>query len=76
MVTFKMPKETDEQKAVRNAAIVQATLNAAHIPLHVAEAVVKVMELALKCAVENRVGRVGSAGEDSPAPGRPDCRVD
>ncbi len=50
MATFKLPKETDEQKIVRNAAIVQATLNAAHIPLNVAEDAVKVMELALKCA--------------------------
>jgi len=50
MATFKLPKETDEQKSIRDAAIQQATLNAAHIPLHVAEDVVKVMELALKCA--------------------------
>ena len=49
MATFKMPKETEEQKASRNAAIVQSTLNAAHIPLHVSEQSVKVMELALKC---------------------------
>ena len=49
MATFKLPKETEEQKSTRNAAIVQATLNAAHIPLHVAEDAVKVMELALKC---------------------------
>ena len=50
MAKFKMPKETDEQKSAREAAIVQATLNAAHIPLHVSEHAVKVMELALKCA--------------------------
>lgn len=50
MAKFKMPKETDEQKSAREAAITQATLNAAHIPLHVAEDAVKVMELALKCA--------------------------
>jgi glutamate formiminotransferase/formiminotetrahydrofolate cyclodeaminase len=50
MATFKMPKETDEQKSARDGAIVQATLNAAHIPLHTAEGAVKVMELALKCA--------------------------
>ena len=50
MATFKMPKETEEQKSARDAAIVQATLNAAHIPLHTAEGAVKVMELALKCA--------------------------
>ena len=50
MATFKLPKETDEQKSTRDAAIINATLNAAHIPLHVAEDAVKVMELALKCA--------------------------
>ena len=50
MATFKLPKDTEEQKEARNNAIIKATLNAAHIPLHVAEDVVKVMELALKCA--------------------------
>jgi glutamate formiminotransferase / formiminotetrahydrofolate cyclodeaminase len=50
MATFKLPKETDEQKDARNGAIIKATLNAAHIPLNVAEDAVKVMELALKCA--------------------------
>ena len=50
MAKFKMPKESDEQKSARDAAITQATLNAAHIPLHVSEHAVKVMELALKCA--------------------------
>jgi glutamate formiminotransferase/formiminotetrahydrofolate cyclodeaminase len=50
MATFKMPKDTDEQKSARDAAIIKATLNAANIPLHTAEGAVKVMELALKCA--------------------------
>jgi glutamate formiminotransferase/formiminotetrahydrofolate cyclodeaminase len=50
MATFKLPKETGEQKSTRDAAIMNATLNAAHIPLNVAEDAVKVMELALKCA--------------------------
>jgi formiminotetrahydrofolate cyclodeaminase len=50
MATFKMAKETEEQKSARNNAITQATLNAAHVPLHTAEGSVKVMELALKCA--------------------------
>lgn len=50
MTKFKMPKETDEQKSLRAAAITQATLNAARIPSHVAQRAVKVMELALKCA--------------------------
>src|SRR5258706_893116 len=50
MATFKLPKDTDEQKSARNAAVINATLNAANIPLHVADDAVKVMELALKCA--------------------------
>ncbi|HAV76854.1 MAG TPA: glutamate formimidoyltransferase, partial [Anaerolineae bacterium] len=50
MATFRLPKETDEQKSARNSAIIKATLNAAHVPLHVASDAVKVMELAIKCA--------------------------
>jgi glutamate formiminotransferase / formiminotetrahydrofolate cyclodeaminase len=50
MATFKLPKDTDEQKSARAAAIINATMNAANIPLHVADDAVKVMELALKCA--------------------------
>ena len=61
MGTFKLPKETDEQKATRNAAIVQATLNAAHVPLHVAGDSVKVMELAIKCARHGNVNAISDA---------------
>ena len=49
MATFKLPKDTEELKSTRNSAIIQATLNAAHIPLNVSEGAVKVMGLALKC---------------------------
>ncbi len=49
MATFKLPKETEDQKDTRNNAIVNATLNAAHIPLHVSKSAIKVMELAVKC---------------------------
>jgi len=61
MATFKLPKDTDEQKAARNAAIVRATLNAAHIPLHVAQDAVKVMELAFKCAQHGNVNAVSDS---------------
>lgn len=61
MATFKLSKETDEQKTARAKAIVQATLNAAHIPLHVAEDSVKVMELALKCAQRANVNAISDA---------------
>jgi formiminotetrahydrofolate cyclodeaminase len=61
MASFKLPKDTDEQKAARAKAIVQATLNAAHIPLHVAEDSVKVMELALKCAQRANVNAISDS---------------
>ena len=61
MGTFKHPKETEEQKAARSAAIISATLNAAHIPLHVSEHVIKVMELALKCAKKGNFNAISDA---------------
>jgi glutamate formiminotransferase/formiminotetrahydrofolate cyclodeaminase len=61
MATFKLPKETEEQKSTRNAAIIQATLNAAHIPLHVAEDAVKVMGLGLKCAKDANLNAISDS---------------
>jgi glutamate formiminotransferase/formiminotetrahydrofolate cyclodeaminase len=61
MATFKLPKETDEQKAARNAAIANATLNAAHVPLHVSKNALKVMELALKCAKDANLNAISDA---------------
>ena len=61
MGTFKLPKETEEEKKTRNAAIISATMNAAHMPLHVAEHVIKVMELALKCARKGNVNAISDA---------------
>ena len=61
MGTFKLPKETEEEKTARNAAIVGATLNAANIPLHVAEDVIKVMELALKCVKKGNANAISDA---------------
>ncbi|MBI5946385.1 MAG: glutamate formimidoyltransferase [Chloroflexi bacterium] len=61
MATFKLPKETEEQKEARDNAIIKATLNAAHIPLHVSEDVLKVMELALKCAKHGNVNAISDS---------------
>lgn len=61
MGTFKLPKGTEEQKTARNAAIINATLNAARVPLHVASDAVKVMELALKCARHGNVNAISDA---------------
>ncbi len=61
MATFKLPKETDEQQITRKSAIAQATLNAAHIPLHVSNHVVKVMGLALKCAQDANLNAISDS---------------
>jgi formiminotetrahydrofolate cyclodeaminase len=61
MGAFKLPKSIDEEKKAREAAIVQATLNAAHIPLHVCEDAVKVMELALKCANHGNLNAISDS---------------
>jgi glutamate formiminotransferase/formiminotetrahydrofolate cyclodeaminase len=61
MATFKMPKDTEEQKSARNAAITQATLNAAHIPLHVSMDAIKVMDLALKCAQRGNANAISDS---------------
>ena len=61
MGAFKLPKGTDEEKKARNAAIINATLNAAHIPLHVCEDAVKVMELALKCAQRGNLNAISDS---------------
>jgi glutamate formiminotransferase/formiminotetrahydrofolate cyclodeaminase len=61
MGAFKLPKSTNEEKKARDAAIVQATLNAAHIPLHVCEDAVKVMELALKCARHGNLNAISDS---------------
>ena len=46
MVAFKLPKETDEDKAVRTSAIQDGYAHAASVPLEIARASVDVMELA------------------------------
>lgn len=61
MATYKLPKDTEEQVLTRNASIAQATLSAAHIPLHVSATAVKVMELALKCARHGNVNAISDA---------------
>jgi glutamate formiminotransferase / formiminotetrahydrofolate cyclodeaminase len=61
MATFKLPRETEEQKQVRDSAIIKATLNAAHIPLNVSEDAVKVMELALKCARDGNLNAISDS---------------
>jgi formiminotetrahydrofolate cyclodeaminase len=46
MIAFKMPKETEEEKAARSAAIQAGYEHAASVPLEIAHAAVNLMELA------------------------------
>jgi glutamate formiminotransferase/formiminotetrahydrofolate cyclodeaminase len=61
MGAFKLPRDNEEQYAVRAAAIFNSTLNAAHVPLHVSEGAVKVMELALKCAQDGNLNAISDS---------------
>ncbi len=61
MGAFKLPKETDEEKATRAAAIQSATLNAAYVPLQSVKNSVKIMELALKCAEHGNLNAISDA---------------
>ena len=61
MGAFRLPKETSDEQAARTASIQSATLNAAHVPLHVAEGAVKVMELALLCVENGNVNAISDA---------------
>jgi glutamate formiminotransferase/formiminotetrahydrofolate cyclodeaminase len=61
MGTFRLPKDTEEQKTARKVAIIQATLNAAYVPLQVAADAVKVMEVAIKCAKSGNVNAISDA---------------
>jgi glutamate formiminotransferase/formiminotetrahydrofolate cyclodeaminase len=61
MGAFKLPKDTEEQQSSRSAAIINATLNAANVPLHVCEDVVKVMELAIKCAKDANINAISDS---------------
>lgn len=58
----KMPRDTDEQKAVRTAAMQDALKNATMPPLHIAEAAVKIMDLCMPAAEKGNKWAVSDAG--------------
>lgn len=61
MGAFRLPKETTKEKKARTSSIQSATLNAAHVPMHVAEGALKVMELALDCARSGNLNAISDA---------------
>jgi formiminotetrahydrofolate cyclodeaminase len=58
----KMPRETEEQKAARAEAMQAALKNATMVPMGIAEAAVRVMDLCLPCAEIGNKGAVSDAG--------------
>lgn len=58
----KLPRDTDEQKAARSAAIQKALINAVDPPLNIAKACVDVLELCWPIAEKGNVQAVSDAG--------------
>ncbi|WZL73809.1 cyclodeaminase/cyclohydrolase family protein [Clostridiaceae bacterium 35-E11] len=58
MDAFKLPKETDEEKESRKAAIQEATKKAALVPLEVAQDAFKIMEIIEKVVVKGNQNAV------------------
>ena len=59
---YKMPRETDDQKATRTAAIQNVLLEATAVPMQIAEACVGVLQLCTPIAEKGNVGAVSDAG--------------
>ena len=62
MACFGMPKENEQEKAARAAAIEEATLYAATVPLKTMAAAVKALPLALEMAVKGNPASASDAG--------------
>jgi glutamate formiminotransferase/formiminotetrahydrofolate cyclodeaminase len=58
MAAFRLPKDTDEQRAERSRAIQDATLNAAQVPLEVAGMAVDVIEQAVTVVTHGNVNAI------------------
>jgi glutamate formiminotransferase/formiminotetrahydrofolate cyclodeaminase len=62
MAGFRMPKGTPEQKAARDAAILEATKTATLVPFEVLKAVPRALELALAVASKGNKNSASDAG--------------
>lgn len=59
MDTYKLPKDTDEQKQARSAKIQEATIEASKVPLEIAKECARVIELAEPAARLTNVQAIG-----------------
>lgn len=62
MSAFRMPKESDEQKAARSKAIQEATRIATEVPLEVHNRTVDLIQLAQQAAEKGNVNSISDAG--------------
>ncbi|MFC1683129.1 cyclodeaminase/cyclohydrolase family protein [Candidatus Zixiibacteriota bacterium] len=62
MAAFRMPKETEDLKRERSAAIQRATRGATEVPLEVHTLTVRLLELSLVTAAKGNVNSVSDAG--------------
>ena len=62
MAALALPKGTDEEKAARSAAIEEATLHAAAVPLKTMEAALRALPLALEMAQKGNPASASDAG--------------
>jgi formiminotetrahydrofolate cyclodeaminase len=60
--TAKMPRDTDEQKAARTEAMQAALKNATMVPMRIAEAAVKAIDLCMPAAEKGNKWAVSDAG--------------
>jgi formiminotetrahydrofolate cyclodeaminase len=59
---YKLPKETDEEKTARSAAIQEALKGATVVPLQIAEACAQVLDLCTPAAEKGNIYAVSDAG--------------
>lgn len=62
MNVFAMPKSTDEEKAVRSAALQEATLYATQVPLRTMRTAVRIFDIVRAMAAEGNPNSVSDAG--------------
>jgi len=60
--TFKMPRDTDKEKAARDAAVQKALKNATAVPMELAEVCVNILNLCPECAAKGNKNAVSDAG--------------
>lgn len=60
--TAKMPRDTEEERAARNAAMQAALKNATMVPMRIAEVAVQIMDLCMPAAVKGNKWAVSDAG--------------